>query len=538
MEHKKNHAEKEKIIDFRKIAAIIQKNFIVIIRDKARILPLILFPVFMILIFGFTSGNTPKQIPTALIAYDHSQISEKIQQKISESQILSLRRVLSTEGEGIKLLDAGKVNVLIEIPPNLKEKIDNGERAAITVIVDESDSSVASTAKRTVDSIIKGASREISTEKVVQFQESVELASQKLQDYNSRFVNKYSLVVSNAKNAQASLEDADKKISIEAAALESSLESPITVIAHEVKPNEASSNFNQTYLQETPAYLSAKGQIVLLRQSSGLIKGALENVHSAGEIAGQEDKNLKSAQDFQFQKENLKEPADEIQRFASYSPNSLLEPLDYEEKPAYGTGKRTIDFLIPSIIALTIFQGAVMGMGRAVAGEKREGSLTRVFLTPTSNVTIILGTLLFYIIFEIFRSSFLIFLAMNLFHIRIEGSLFAVFFIVVIYAGVSTAIGMLMSSMVKSEQQYLGISMLISMPTVFLAGAFFPVQAMPKFLQGVAAFLPVTYAGNALRGIMIKGFSLATVSYEIFVLMAFLALTLGAVFLVFKREIE
>ena len=108
----------------------------------------------------------------------------------------------------------------------------------------------------------------------------------------------------------------------------------------------------------------------------------------------------------------------------------------------------------------------------------------------------------------------------------------------VIYAGVSTAIGMLLSSFVKSEEQYMAMSMLVSMPTIFLGGAFFPVQSMPKFLQGVASFLPVTYAGDALRGIMIKGFSLATVSYDIMILLVFLALTVGAVFLVFRRDIE
>ena len=179
-----------------------------------------------------------------------------------------------------------------------------------------------------------------------------------------------------------------------------------------------------------------------------------------------------------------------------------------------------------------------MGMGRTVAGEKRSGSLTRVFLTPTSNVTIILGTLLFYIVFEFFRSSFLILLAMNLFHIKIEGSILAVLLIMVIYAGVSTSIGMFISSLVKSEEQYMALSMLASMPTIFLGGAFFPIQSMPKFLQAVASFLPVTYAGSAFRGIMIKGFSLATVSYEIFILLIFLTITMGAVFLVYKRDIE
>lgn len=538
MERKKNYLEKEKLVDLRKIGAIIQKNLIVILRDKARILPLILFPVFMIMIFGFTSGNSPKHIPTAIIAYDNSQLSQKVQQEISNSQILSLRYVLSTEGEGRKLLDKGKVKVLIEIPPNLQEKIDSGEPAGITVTVDESDSSVGTTAKQAANSIANIISKEISTDKISHFQVSIDGASQKLQNYNNQFLNKYSLIVSKTKNAEASLQDADKKISQQAASLENSLEFPSPIIAQEVRPNDAESHFNQTYLPETPAYLSARGLAATLMQSSSLIKSAEQNTKAAGDIAMEEDEKLKSVQEYQFQRDNIIQPAGDIKKFTGYRIDAMLKPLEYEEKPAYGTGKRTIDFIIPSIIALTIFQGAVMGMGRAVAGEKREGSLTRVFLTPTSNVTIITGTLLFYIIFEIFRSSFLILLAMNLFNIQIEGSVASVFFIVVIYAGVSTAIGMLLSSIVKSEQQYLAMSMLISMPTVFLAGAFFPIQSMPKFLQAVAAFLPVTYAGNALRGVMIKGFSLLTISYDIFMLLLFLVVTVGAVFLVFKRDIE
>ena len=179
-----------------------------------------------------------------------------------------------------------------------------------------------------------------------------------------------------------------------------------------------------------------------------------------------------------------------------------------------------------------------MGMGRAIAGEKREGSLTRVFLTPTSNATIILGTLMFYMCFEIFRSSFLVLLAMNLFHIKIEGSLLAIFSVIVIYAGVAVGIGMMISSMVKSEEQYFAFSMLVSMPTIFLAGVFFPLQAMPKALQGMATLLPVTYAADALRGIMIKGFSIFTVSYDVFILVLFFAFVLGGCLIAFKREID
>jgi len=531
--------EKERIIDLKKILAIIQKNFIVIMRDKARILPLILFPVFMILVFGFTSGNAPKHIPTAVIAYDHSQLSQKIQQDISGSQTLAIKKIVSTEGEGKSLLDSGKVKVLIVIPSQLQEKIDSGGQAGITVIVDESDSSVASTSKQAISSIITGASKDISIEKIMSFQKSVGAASQGMQNYNSQFLNKYSLIISKSKSAEDSLKEASKKISDQASSLENSLSAPTPIIAPRItRANESFNYFNQTYIPESAAYLSAKGQISVLKQSSSLVESARENVHDTSEMAKEEDKKFKNAQDYQSQQDNVVEPANSIKEFTGYNAGSLLKPLAYEEKPAYGTGKRNIDFLIPSIIALTIFQGAVMGMGRAVAGERREGSLTRVFLTPTSNVTIILGTLFFYIIFEILRSAFLILLAMNLFSIRIEGSLIAVLVVVVIYAGVSTAIGMLLSSAVKTETQYFGVAMLVSLPTVFLAGAFFPIQAMPKLLQGVASFLPVTYAGDALRGIMIKGFSIATVAFDVIILLVFFALTLGACFIVFRRDIE
>ena len=122
--------------------------------------------------------------------------------------------------------------------------------------------------------------------------------------------------------------------------------------------------------------------------------------------------------------------------------------------------------------------------------------------------------------------------------IKIEGSMLTIGVILVIYAAVSTAIGMIFSSAVKTEQQYFALAILVTLPTVFLSGVFFPLQAMPKIFQTIAAFLPITYAAEALRGVMIKGFSILLVAYPIFILLVFLAVAIGSVFLVFKRDVE
>jgi ABC-2 type transport system permease protein len=108
----------------------------------------------------------------------------------------------------------------------------------------------------------------------------------------------------------------------------------------------------------------------------------------------------------------------------------------------------------------------------------------------------------------------------------------------IIFAAVSTSIGLFFSSLVKSEQQFMAVSMLVSMPSIFLSGAFLPVQAMPVALQKIAAFLPITYAADAFRGIMIKGLPLAAISQDIAILLLFLAVMLGAVFITFRRDIE
>ncbi len=530
----KPNQEKEKLIDFKKLFAIAQKNFIVMTRDKIRIIPLLVFPIVMILVFGYISGNVPKHISTAIISYDNSHISQEIQQEIANSNIFSISHLVSTEGEARELLDSNKVRVIIEIPPHLSEDISNNIQAGITVIVDESDSAVGATAKQTLIAIVDKISSETSMQKLTSFQQSVGLAAQKLQNYNSFQINQYGHIASTLSASDASLAQSKKITDDYSQALTASLSPPFVYIP----TLKTEMNGTNTFIFESPGTGLLKSQSAMLKQSSALVSSAEANIVAATMMARQADKQVNSAQGLEALQANVITPISTINVFTHSNAENILRPLVYEEKPAYGTGKRTIDFVIPAIIALTIFQGAVMGMARAVAGEKRDGSLTRVFLTPTSNATIILGTLSFYSVFEVFRSAFIIMVSMLLFKIKIEGSPLLIGLVILVFAIVSTSIGMIISSLVKTEQQFSAIAMIVSMPTMFLSGAFFPLQAMPKFLQTLAKFLPVTYGGDALRSVMIKGFSISMITYPLLILFVFMVCVVGILFMVFKRDIE
>ena len=434
----------EKRFDTSKIRAIIKKNFIVLTRDKARLLPALLFPIIMMFVLGYATGNIPMHIPTVIVIHDESPLSQSIVQAISGSQYFTVHSEVSTEGEARQLLDSGKAKVIVEVPSDMQYNLDHNIQSGIIVIVDESDSSIAMTSRSILQKIISTISSQLSQQKLQTYQLSVSSSAQKLSSYIGNF--------------QCSL-------------------------------NTTQSVFPVNYQQ-----------------------GAYQ--------------------------QEVVSPLLNIQLFSQAGVQQVLQPIVYEEKPAYGIGKQALDFVLPALIAMTLFQGAVMGMGRAIAGEKKEGSLTRVFLTPTSNMTIIIGTVLFYIIFEMIRASFLVIVSVLLFNVIIEGNFILIALILLMFVSIAASIGMLISAIVKTEAQFQGIAMIVSLPVMFLSGVFFPVQAMPKFLQVLARVLPVTYAADALRSVMVKGLGFNYIISDLGILLVFLVIFITLTITMFRRDIE
>jgi len=533
--------EKEKLIDFKKIGAIIQKNFIVMTRDRIRLLPLLLFPIVMILVLGFTSGNSPKHIPAAIVSYDNSEMAQNIQQQIYDSQTFTVRYLVSTEDEARKLLDSGKVGVIIEIPPKLEENILNNVPTQIIVIVDESDAAVSATSSQTLGVIINNAASSITLQKIREYQQSVDYAASSLGSFASTQRNQYDLIAQETAIASGYLDNAQVLNKKYTDSLTSSIPSSTAIViplnsSIGYKNTTANLSNSDVIYAESSIALQAKGQVASMQKSGALISAASSAVHAAQSVATQASKNQQLIQ--RNYDSEVVESLVTIRLFTKSSAENILRPLSVENKPAYGSGLKAIDFLIPSLIAMTIFQGAVMGMGRSVAGEKREGSLTRVFLTPTSNITIIIGTLSFYIFFELVRAAFLLIFSIVVFHITIQGNLLLIALILAMFIIISTSIGMIISSLVKTEQQFTAMAMLVSLPTMFLSGVFFPIQSMPKVMQSISNFLPITYAANALRGVMVKALPIQMIAYPLFILLVFLIITTTLVLTVFKRNIE
>lgn len=195
-----------------------------------------------------------------------------------------------------------------------------------------------------------------------------------------------------------------------------------------------------------------------------------------------------------------------------------------------------LDFLIPGVIALTVFMGSVATTGSAIAGEKEDGTLVRILMTPISKRSVILGKTIYQLIMQLGRAAILIFAAYLLLGFNMNGSWLLISLVLVIFTLGGVGMGIVMSSRVDDMESFFQLNMLVTMPSMFVTGVFFPLSSVPDWMRYIAYCLPLTYAIDAMRTIMVKGQGLSAISTDLIILTLFAIVTFTLGVHLFRRE--
>ena len=175
----------------------------------------------------------------------------------------------------------------------------------------------------------------------------------------------------------------------------------------------------------------------------------------------------------------------------------------------YGTGFGLVNFVAPGVVAMTAMFGTSF-QAQSIVWERLLGTLDRIRATPVGASSVVLGKIVAGTLIAISQAIVMLTFAHFLFG-AIVRDVGAVVLVVFLVAFTFTGIGIIISSLTKAPRTASAINQMINWPMVLLSGVFYPVQAMPETLRVVAKLLPLTYATDALRSIMIKGLGLATI---------------------------
>ncbi len=215
---------------------------------------------------------------------------------------------------------------------------------------------------------------------------------------------------------------------------------------------------------------------------------------------------------------------------------NIVNSINFQVNKLYGDISY-IDFLVPGVLALVILFSCMFGMGESIAGERERGELARLFMTPTSIATVVGGKILSKLVQETGRAILLIAVAIGLFGIIIAGSMLLTLLLLVLVALCFVGLGMMISARVSTQADYQQIIQPITLPMMFLSGVFFPVETMPWIFQKLAYLIPLTYANDALRAVMLKGAGIGAIWIDILVLLGFTALFFGLGIRGFNRDV-
>lgn len=169
----------------------------------------------------------------------------------------------------------------------------------------------------------------------------------------------------------------------------------------------------------------------------------------------------------------------------------------------------TIDFEAPVLVGFFAFFFVFLLTVVSFLRERTTGTLERIMVTPAARSEILLGYMIGFGIFALLQSLAIVLVAVLILRINYEGNLFLIFVMTASLSLGAVNLGIFLSTFARTELQAVQFIPVVIVPQGLLSGVIWPVDTLPRWLEGVAQALPLTYANSALRNIMLKGESIA-----------------------------
>jgi len=204
-------------------------------------------------------------------------------------------------------------------------------------------------------------------------------------------------------------------------------------------------------------------------------------------------------------------------------------PIDVKPRIWYNPDLSSTNFIVPGLIAVVMMILAAMSTSLTIAREWEIGTMEQLIATPAKPHEIIIGKLIPYFFLGIIQISLVVLVGTLLFNVPLKGNIFFLFCVSGVFLICGLGIGLLISTITRSQQLAFMFSVLLTfLPSFLLSGFIFPISSMPDIIQFFTYLVPAKYFLIVLRGIFLKGTGLGTLWPEVVSLFAFASLILLA----------
>jgi ABC-2 type transport system permease protein len=198
-----------------------------------------------------------------------------------------------------------------------------------------------------------------------------------------------------------------------------------------------------------------------------------------------------------------------------------LVGMSFQEMPL------VLDFAAPSILAIFAFLFSFILTGVSFLRERLGGTLERLLATPMGRTDLLVGYVLGFLGFALVQATIVLLYAVYVLDVAFQSTFVEVFTFLAVLTVTGVSLGIFASVFTRNEFQVIQLIPVFFTPQIFLSGVFLPVDGMPEYLQVVSRAMPLRYAVEGLRKMMLSGSGLTDVTLELAVLVTVAVLALG-----------
>lgn len=195
-------------------------------------------------------------------------------------------------------------------------------------------------------------------------------------------------------------------------------------------------------------------------------------------------------------------------------------------------------YMIPALIGMILQFLATLLTATAIVREREYGTIEQIIVTPIQAWELVLGKVIPYVLIAFFNMLEVLIAGVVLFEVPINGSLGLLLALSALFIVTTLGMGIFISTMANTQQEAMLMVMFTLLPSVFLSGFLFPLEAMPVVLQGVSYAVPLRYYLIVVRGIILKGSGLSALGPEVFALSVFGLIMLSAAATRFRKRLD
>lgn len=172
---------------------------------------------------------------------------------------------------------------------------------------------------------------------------------------------------------------------------------------------------------------------------------------------------------------------------------------------------RQIDFVLPGQLGFSILFSTLFGIAFTFFGLREQLVLKRFYASPINRINILMGIGVSRLFFQLLSVIVLLLFGHFALNFTLQHGIITfmeIVFMTIVMLFFLMGVGLIFSSIVKSDTSIPLLINLFGFPQMMLSGTFFPIEVFPKWLQEVCRVLPLTQYNDAVRKISFEGLHL------------------------------